>query len=98
MLASFTAGVQYQRGDVNRDGNVSITDVTCLVDYLLTGTWADDTIPEDTIPPDTIPVDTIPVDTIPPAPQNKTFTVNGVTFTMIAVQGGTFTMGATPEQ
>ena len=27
-----------------------------------------------------------------------TFTVNGVSFTMIAVQGGTFTMGATSEQ
>ena len=27
-----------------------------------------------------------------------TFTVNGISFTMIAVQGGTFTMGATSEQ
>ena len=31
-------------------------------------------------------------------PENQTFTVNGVTFTMIRVQGGTFTMGATREQ
>ena len=38
MLASFTAGMEYQRGDVNQDGNVSISDVTCLIDYLLTGT------------------------------------------------------------
>ena len=29
---------------------------------------------------------------------NKTFTVNGVSFEMIAVKGGTFTMGATSEQ
>ncbi len=29
---------------------------------------------------------------------NQTFTVNGVTFTMIAVEGGTFQMGATSEQ
>jgi len=29
---------------------------------------------------------------------NKTFTANGVTFKMIAVQGGTYTMGATSEQ
>ena len=29
---------------------------------------------------------------------NKTFTVKGVKFTMVAVEGGTFTMGATPEQ
>ena len=30
--------------------------------------------------------------------KNKTFTVNGVTFEMIAVKGGTFTMGCTSEQ
>lgn len=30
--------------------------------------------------------------------QNKTFTANGVSFTMVYVQGGTFTMGATSEQ
>ena len=29
---------------------------------------------------------------------NQSFTVNGVTFTMIAVEGGTFQMGATSEQ
>ena len=30
--------------------------------------------------------------------KNKTFTVKGVTFTMVAVEGGTFMMGATSEQ
>ena len=30
--------------------------------------------------------------------ENQTFTVKGVQFTMVAVEGGTFTMGATPEQ
>ena len=39
----------------------------------------------------------------PPEPEpepfgNQTFTVNGVSFDMIAVEGGTFTMGATSEQ
>ena len=35
----------------------------------------------------------------PPEPSgNQTFTVNGVSFEMIAVEGGTFTMGATEEQ
>ena len=48
MLASFTAGVEYQRGDVNQDGNVSISDVTCLINYLLTGTWGDEPV----TPPD----------------------------------------------
>ena len=30
--------------------------------------------------------------------ENKTFTVNGVSFSMVAVKGGTFPMGATKEQ
>ncbi len=37
----------------------------------------------------------------PPEPEpsgNQTFTANGVSFEMIAVEGGTFTMGATEEQ
>ena len=34
----------------------------------------------------------------PPASQDRTFTVGNVTFKMIAVEGGTFTMGATSEQ
>jgi len=33
-----------------------------------------------------------------PKTEGETFTVNGVTFTMVAVEGGTFTMGATAEQ
>lgn len=32
------------------------------------------------------------------AQENKTFTVNGVTFEMVFVEGGTFTMGCTSEQ
>ena len=34
---SFVIPGQYKLGDVNRDGNVSITDVTSLVDHLLSG-------------------------------------------------------------
>lgn len=49
MLASFTAGVEYQRGDVSQDGQVNISDVTCLINYLLTGTWPDGPV----TPPDT---------------------------------------------
>ncbi len=33
-----------------------------------------------------------------PVQTNKVFTTNGVSFTMVYVQGGTFTMGATSEQ
>lgn len=34
----------------------------------------------------------------PQSDKNLTFTINGYTFTMIYVKGGTFTMGVTPEQ
>jgi formylglycine-generating enzyme required for sulfatase activity len=34
----------------------------------------------------------------PDEPKTENFTVNGVTFTMVAVKGGTFTMGMTAEQ
>ncbi len=34
----------------------------------------------------------------PDEPKTETFTVNGVTFKMVEVAGGTFTMGATAEQ
>ena len=70
MLASFTAGMEYPRGDVNHDQSVDIDDITCLINYVLNGTW-----PED-------------------EPETETFTVNGVSFTMVTVEGGTFMMGA----
>ena len=62
-------------GDVNLDGNISIADVTTLIDYLLTG-----------VPP------------VQPTTNTKTYTIGGVTFTMVDVEGGTFMMGATSEQ
>ena len=81
VLASFTAGMEYQRGDVSQDGNVDIDDVTCLINYILHGNWPDDTTPVE-----------------PTTPQTEVFTVNGVSFTMVTVEGGTFTMGSTAEQ
>jgi formylglycine-generating enzyme required for sulfatase activity len=71
-----TAADDYVRGDVDEDGNVSIKDVTCLIDYLLSNQW-----PEEQ-----------------PKPENTDYTVGNVTFTMIYVEGGMFTMGATAEQ
>ena len=47
MFASFTAGLEYPRGDVDQDGKVTIGDVTCLVDYLLNGTWEDEPVTPD---------------------------------------------------
>ena len=76
-LLSFTADEEYQRGDVNHDGNVSVADVSSLIDYLMYGTWNDD-----------------PVN---PELQDETITVNGVSFKMVAVEGGTFMMGAADD-
>ena len=78
ILVSFTAGMQYPRGDVNYDGKVSIGDVSCLIDYLLNGEWPDEPV-------------------APEEPINETFTVQGVTFTMVGVKCGTFLMGGTEE-
>ena len=36
----------FVRGDCNLDGSVSIGDVTCLIDYLLTNQWPEDAEPE----------------------------------------------------
>ena len=45
------------------------------------------------------PADTAQVPSEPAAPDTeRTYTVNGVEFKMISVEGGTFTMGATSEQ
>lgn len=69
-LASFTAAADqyelYPRGDFSEDGVVDISDVSALINYLLTGKW----------------------------PAIETITVNGVSFKMIGVEGGTFMMGA----
>ena len=73
-----TVADDFLRGDCDQDGNVNIADVTCLIDYLLRGTWEATPTPVD--------------------PQTETFTVKGVSFKMIKVDGGTFTMGATSEQ
>ena len=42
MLASFTAGVRFPRGDVNYGGQVSISDVIDLVNFLSNGHWPED--------------------------------------------------------
>ena len=43
-LVSSTASAQsYPRGDVDQDGSVGISDVSALIDYLLNGTWPDET-------------------------------------------------------
>ena len=89
-------------GDVDVDGRVTTVDVTCLYNHLLDG---DDTFAATSdVDGDgyitTADITAIYNILIGSAPLNNAteYTVNGVTFTMVAVEGGTFTMGATAEQ
>ena len=100
------------RGDVNGDGTVDISDVSGLIDYLLSDD--DSSIHLDNADADLNgTVDIGDVTTLidyllnskwpedpdePTQPLTETFCVNGVSFTMVEVEGGTFMMGATPEQ
>lgn len=94
--------VYTELGDVNCDGFVNIADVTDLIDYLLSGN--DDSVNQTNADCDkdgsvniadvTTLIDYLlgGIDLNPPV--TETFTVNGVTFKMVAVEGGTFTMGS----
>lgn len=94
-------------GDVNCDGYVTITDVTTLIDYLL-GSAVD---PFNADNADTNRDGNVSISDVTTlidyllsgrwswdVPQTETITVNGVSFKMVAVDGGTFIMGATAEQ
>ena len=93
------------RGDVNNDDNVSISDVTSLIDYLLSGDASSINLISADVNHDsnvsisdvTALIDYLLSGEWPTGPV-QTFTVNGVDFVMIPVEGGTFMMGATAEQ
>ena len=96
-------------GDVNDDGSVNISDVTALIDHLLGGTSGSFNVANADVDADnhiniadvTYLIDYLLSGKWPgdgPRPATQTFTVNGVSFTMVTVEGGTFTMGATPDQ
>lgn len=91
-------------GDVNNDGYLDIDDVSTLIDYLLTRDESkldlrnadceiDGIINIEDV---TALIDFILHRSWPW--ETKTFKVNGVSFKMIKVQGGTFMMGASTEQ
>ena len=85
-------------GDVNGDGAVTSVDVTVLYNYLLNG---DDTFIATSdvdgdgsiTGADITVVYNILLSGSEPSPEYIDFTVNGVTFRMIYVQGGSFIMG-----
>lgn len=92
-------------GDVNVDSNVNISDVTDLIDFLLTSHWSDVSDWKNrgdvnldgnvNISDVTDLIDYLLTGTWSGAPITQTFTVNNVSFKMIAVEGGTFWMGGT---
>jgi len=92
-------------GDVNNDDNVSISDVTSLIDYLLSGDASSINLISADVNHDsnvsisdvTALIDYLLSGEWPTEPV-QTFTVNGVDFVMVPVEGGTFMMGATAEQ
>lgn len=93
-------------GDVNSDGFVDINDVTILINRVLGNDVENFNAAKADVYQDGI-IDindvtrlinhVLGVEDIN-APETETFTVNGVSFTMVNVEGGTFMMGATPEQ
>ena len=103
--------VYTEHGDVNCDGYVSIADVTSLIDYLLSGDDSQiSTTNADVNKSNNISIADVTalIDYLlsgewpwepegPTSPTTETFTVNGVTFMMVSVEGGTFTMGSQSE-
>ncbi|MBR1476259.1 MAG: SUMF1/EgtB/PvdO family nonheme iron enzyme [Muribaculaceae bacterium] len=99
MLLGLCATAQVQ-GDLTGDGNVDIADVNAVINMMLgktPQTAAGDVTGDNN-------VDIADVNAVINIMLGKTnqevqnVTVNGVSFKMVAVEGGTFTMGATAEQ
>ncbi len=98
----FSASAQSLWGDANDDGQVTISDVVVLIDYVLTGDDSSINVENSDLDGDrviglsdiTMLIDFIlygpPEDNLP---QTETFTVEGVSFTVVYVRGGTFMMG-----
>ena len=101
LMSSLSMKSSPLRGDVNEDGMVNITDVTTLIDYLSGGQMDEDVsvtngdVNDDglvNIADATVLIDYILFKNW--IGVSKTITVNGVSFKMIYVDGGTFTMGS----
>ena len=98
---SATAGV----GDVNADGTVNVSDVTALVNQIIgSGSYSAQACDVNGDGEVNVSDVTALVNLIinggggESENPNPTFTANGVSFEMVKVEGGVFTMGATSEQ
>ena len=93
--------------DVFVDGRVDVADVNATINVMIGNGTLDYTIKRSDVNGDGV-VDIFDLNqiigamlgngTVPEPVPHKIYTVNGVSFKMVAVEGGTFTMGATPEQ
>lgn len=108
MALPLGARAELLKGDVNSDGIVGPDDVATLISYLLYDDDSGINLMNADLDQDSrinigdatqliSLVKSIQEDPMPD-PQTRVFSVNGVEFTMVFVEGGTFTMGATPEQ
>ena len=101
---AFASSATATVGDVNADGSVNVSDVTALVNQIIgSGSYSAQACDvnadgEVNVSDVTALVNLIINGGGESEDSNQTFTVNGVSFDMIAVEGGTFTMGATAEQ
>lgn len=95
LLATFSAFAV--RGDVNGDGYVTIADVTAIYDHLLNNAGSSTNCDVNGDGSVTISDVTLVYDILlnVAGPEVTDYTVNGVTFSMVKVEGGTFTMGGT---
>ena len=94
IIISRTGGIH---GDVNGDGEVNIADVNAVVDVILGGASNPNADVNDDNEINIADINAV-IDIIlsgAPAPLSiETITVNGVSFKMVQVEGGTYTMGA----
>ena len=99
LLLGLSATAQVQ-GDINGDDKVDIADVNAVINMMLgkvSQTAAGDINGDGTV--DIADVNGVINIMLGKTNQEvQTFTVNGVSFKMVAVEGGTFSMGATAEQ
>jgi formylglycine-generating enzyme required for sulfatase activity len=85
-------------GDVNGDGEITIADVNAVIDVILSGAGDSSADVNDDGEISIADVNEVINLILNPRPSDETFTIKGVSFKMVGVVGGTFTMGGTSEQ
>lgn len=89
------ASVTMPNGDVNGDGVVNISDINVVIDVIISGhqgNMAADINGDGVV--NISDVNATIQNILNPPPFIETFTVYGVSFQMVSVEGGTFTMGS----